>query len=59
MSLLCRRCGDELTLHVVGQVHCRKCQREVRTAIAESEAKRPVQRFPFAKDFSPFGGRAA
>lgn len=57
MFVLCARCGDRMTLHLVGQTRCLKCTQEVR-AIEEADARRKVVRFPFAKDLRPFPGAA-
>ena len=55
----CHRCGESMTLYVVGDDYCPTCKREMRVR-EEQDARKVVRfdRFRVAKDLSPFGGAA-
>ena len=48
----CHRCGEVMTLYIVGDDYCRTCKREIR-ARQELDARRPAPRFALAKDVTP------
>jgi ribosomal protein L37E len=50
-EIRCHRCGERMTLYVVGDDYCRECKREVQ-AREDQDAKR-IMRFP-AKDLGPW-----
>jgi hypothetical protein len=54
----CKRCGDLMTLYVVGDRYCRPCKVEV-AVLERREAMRIVPRFSRAKDLTPWPGGAA
>lgn len=55
----CHRCGQPMTLYVVGDDYCRLCKAEMRQR-AEQDARRisRFDRFRVSKDLTPFGGAA-
>ena len=56
----CHRCGDPMTLYVVGQDYCKPCLREVKT-LDEQRARRATARarFSVVKELTPWGPSAA
>lgn len=50
----CHRCGDPMTLYVIGDDYCAKCKRETRIR-EESDARRAKARarFSVVKDLTP------
>ena len=50
----CHRCGETITLYVVGEDYCRPCVRDL-ARLAQQDAKRRVDRFARAKDLTPLG----
>lgn len=55
----CHRCGEPMTLFVVGDDYCTACKREMRVR-EEQDARKVIRfdRFRVAKDLSPYGGAA-
>ena len=53
----CHRCGEPMTLYVVGRDYCVACIRDLAKR-AQEDARRRVVRFARAKDLSPWGGAA-
>lgn len=56
----CHRCGESMTLFVVGDDYCPTCKREL-AVIAEQEARRDKARarFSVVKELSPWSPRPA
>jgi hypothetical protein len=58
----CHRCGESMTLFVVGDDYCPACKREMQ-AREQADARRVqfrvLPRFSRAKDLTPYGGSAA
>ena len=52
----CHRCGESMTLFVIGDDYCPACKREIRVR-DEQEARKVVRfdRFRVAKDLTPLG----
>ena len=56
----CHRCGQPMTLYIVGWDYCPPCSRDIKTREAQDERRRTAKaRFRVVKDFMPLYPGAA